>query len=588
MRVPTVPLVAACALLLFIAVQRLRKAQHEADTLRRSNAYLKDELELLRLNHESGPAQLARTTPAAVECPKPAPCPTASFAAAPTTTASTSSSDLSAALLEAHAHWDWHQLVKEMLLPFSAGIEEMQLETGVKRCNDNGTMYCTRIQVVANRLYITDYRAIFFDRHYAPARIMLLLELLKRRSIPDLDLVVAAVDEPRVKTKVESREWSRMIQRYPAAKSLDPRDARTAVLPPPLFSSTVNRAHLDLPWADFSFFMPRRPHKLRTPPWSLLHGKMYAESATVKWETKIELAMHTGNVGSPFRKRLAAVAEKNPETMFVNELFIGDHVKIKQTCREKGMERVGGYQKHQCYMTFTDQCSYKYLLNSASIGYANKFKYLLLCGSVVIYVGDGMTHKEFYEYGLLPGVHYVYAATAADVPATVRYLRKNDAYARAVAAAGRARVGSLSVEGVAHFFGELFTQYSSLQRFKVRPQPGAVEINCEDDLWRHYARDPHWMRNYLMEDNATCIRPIPPGTALGPPGWGGAYAGSKPRCYASHDLNKIAQPEACSKAGEPPNTGFQPGTSFEPYGKFPWAHPRERRMWTEGLSFGRN
>ena len=43
------------------------------------------------------------------------------------------------------------------------------------------------------------------------------------------------------------------------------------------------------------------------------------------------------------------------------------------------------------------QCSYKYLVNSASIGYANKFKYLLLCGSVVIYVNDGMQHKEFYE-----------------------------------------------------------------------------------------------------------------------------------------------------------------------------------------------
>ena len=107
-------------------------------------------------------------------------------------------------------------------------------------------------------------------------------------------------------------------------------------------------------------------------------------------------------------------------------------------------------------------------------------------------------------------------------------------------------------------------------------------------LWRHYALSKPWAQAYMMEDNATCIRPIPPGTALGPPGWGGAYAGSKPRCYASHDLNKIAQPEACSKAGEPPNTGFQPGTSFEPYGKFPWAHPRERRMWTEGLSFGRN
>ena len=102
---------------------------------------------------------------------------------------------------------------------------------------------------------------------------------------------------------------------------------------------------------------------------------------------------------------------------------------------------------------FIPQCSYKYLLNSASIGYANKFKYLLLCGSVVIYVMDGMLvslarlsparrskrhlqrslgtcndqhvhsphvglpqHKEFYEFGLLAGVHFVTVPTANDVP----------------------------------------------------------------------------------------------------------------------------------------------------------------------------
>ena len=45
--------------------------------------------------------------------------------------------------------------------------------------------------------------------------------------------------------------------------------------------------------------------------------------------------------------------------------------------------------QHLCYMPFEDQCGYKYLLNSASIGYANKFKSLLLCGSVVIYVRAG-------------------------------------------------------------------------------------------------------------------------------------------------------------------------------------------------------
>ena len=42
-------------------------------------------------------------------------------------------------------------------------------------------------------------------------------------------------------------------------------------------------------------------------------------------------------------------------------------------------------------------------------------------------------------------------------------------------------------------------------------------------------------------DNATCTKPITAGTPLGPPGWGGSYAGSKPRCVASHDLRSFAQ-----------------------------------------------
>ena len=52
---------------------------------------------------------------------------------------------------------------------------------------------------------------------------------------------------------------------------------------------------------------------------------MIRESAGVQWQDKIELAVHTGNVGSPFRKKLARAAEQNADTMLVNELFIGDH-----------------------------------------------------------------------------------------------------------------------------------------------------------------------------------------------------------------------------------------------------------------------
>ena len=158
-----------------------------------------------------------------------------------------------------------------------------------------------------------------------------------------------------------------------ALRALDPRlrvarpgdgrasetNGRRGELPPPLFSSTVNRGCVDLPWADFSFYMPRKSHKLRTPPWSVLQPRMMRQSAGVRWEDKIELAMHTGNVGSPYRKKLAAVAKDNADTMLVNELFIGDHGKITKTCHQIGRERKGGYQKHLCYMTFTEQCSYK-------------------------------------------------------------------------------------------------------------------------------------------------------------------------------------------------------------------------------------
>ena len=89
----------------------------------------------------------------------------------------------------------------------------------------------------------------------------------------------------------------------------------------------------------------------------------------------------------------------------------GDHKKIRQTCRELGLDKKGGYQQHRCYMKFEDQCRYKYLLNSASsmpnwgltpqrpahqfathafgprvgpVGYANKLKYLFLTGSVCL------------------------------------------------------------------------------------------------------------------------------------------------------------------------------------------------------------
>ena len=469
------------------------------------------------------------------------------------------------ALLLAHRLWDWRSIVRDMLQPWPR-IELSQLDAGVAACH-NSSMYCSRLQVVDGRLYITDYRAIFFDRHYAPSRIMPILETLRRNpKMANLDIVVAANDEPRVPAIPGDRtSWTKTCTRWPGGRGS---------LPPAMFSSTVNRGVMDLPWVDFAWFFPRRPHKLRTPPWSVLHPQLVEAGGKAAWEGKIELAMHTGNVGSPFRKELVKVAAKSPDEMLVNELFIGDHAKIRQTCRELGLDKEGGYQQHKCYMKFEDQCRFKYLLNSASIGYANKFKSLLLCGSVVLYVRDGMRHKEFYEYGLVSGIHYVSVDKAEDVPAKVRWLRENDDYARAVAQAGRARMSSLDVGALTDFMAEVFAQYARRQAFQVRPQPGAVRIECEDDLWRHYALSRPWLDNYLMLDNATCVHPPAKGEKLGPPGWGGAYRGSKPRCTASHDLAEIAQPHACEY-----DKPYSTSESWEPFGSWPKPHERDPNHW---------
>ena len=300
-------------------VSRLRQPGLEAAEmarLRHANANLQKKLDTLEAQLAVGGRPAARGTTAA---------------AAPSSAGDANASALADELLKLHSAWDWKAIAHDMLQPFSY-IDEAMVENGVGECFKNGTMYCMRLQVVSNRLYITDYRAVFFDRHYAPARVMPMLDVLRRHKIPDVDLVVAAVDEPRVKTKVDLREWTATVQKYHGGASCvagggPAPSTSVASLPPPLFSSTVNRAHLDLAWPDFSFYMPRKPHKLRTPPWSSLHPQMLTQSARLSWDTKTPLAVHTGNVGSPFRKRLAEEARRSPGEMLVNELFIGDHGK---------------------------------------------------------------------------------------------------------------------------------------------------------------------------------------------------------------------------------------------------------------------
>ncbi len=393
---PSALLGAALLVLLFTfyIARRSTLLIDEITQLRHTNAALKrraDEVDVLQRQLDRLEAKISEASAQAAPCVASSSSVLVSGARSGSGTAASSGSGANisaAALLNVHTRWDWRSIVDEFLRPWPA-ISREQLDSAVAACNGSA-MYCQRFQVHNGKLFITDYAAIFFDRHYAPARVLPLLDTLRRHPrLPNLDIVVAGNDEPRVHNVPGDRsQWRRSCQRYCG----DGTPSSAGRAPPALFSSTTNRAALDLPWLDFAWHFPKRPHKLRTPPWSVLHPQLVQVGERVPWADKIELAMHTGNVGSHQRKLLSAVAKGSPETMLVNELFIGDHATIRKRCVELGLERTGGFQQHKCFMTFEDQCSYKYLLNSASIGYANKFKSLLLCGSVRVSYAPSECH----------------------------------------------------------------------------------------------------------------------------------------------------------------------------------------------------
>ncbi|EOD34076.1 hypothetical protein EMIHUDRAFT_441372 [Emiliania huxleyi CCMP1516] len=457
-----------------------------------------------------------------------------------------------------HHRWYWTDLVLNSLRPFAklnGGITRSGLRLAEQKCKIS--TWCHRAQVIGGRLYITDIRAIFFDRNYAMARVMPLLLTLKAwPNLPDLDAVFSGTDYPIMEIP---RDAAHMMRMYGARQAI-----------PPVFSPTANSLTHDLPWPDFSFFPPRSrcgkacTHPLKTPRWQESHPNLAAMGKEVGWDAKIDRAVFTGHaqalgqrVGcnmktSPNRRAIYHYAEQFPELLMVNEVYIKT---TPPSCFEVGEPNVtrGGVLQNKCGFSFKEMCRYRYLLNVGSNGYANKLKYLFLCGSVVIWVRTDSLNYEFFEKQFLPGVHYAAADTVDDVPDVIRELQRDPEYARSLAQRGFERMLQMDTAEVTHYCYEMLKGYAALQRFTPKRDPRSIEINCEDDLIRHYDRgrgDTYagvLQERYLTQDNSTCLRPPSAGAPLGPPGWGGAFNGTKPPCLASHDLAAKEEVGVCDK-----------------------------------------
>eukprot|EP00966_Prymnesium_polylepis_P170978 3952123-Prymnesium_polylepis.1 len=99
----------------------------------------------------------------------------------------------------------------DSLRPFdklNGGITMEGLRLAEQKCKIS--TWCHRAQVINGRLYVTDLRAIFFDRHYAMARVMPLLLAMKRFPVPDLDAVFSGTDYPIMEIPRDAAHMKRM------------------------------------------------------------------------------------------------------------------------------------------------------------------------------------------------------------------------------------------------------------------------------------------------------------------------------------------------------------------------------------------
>jgi hypothetical protein len=139
------------------------------------------------------------------------------------------------------------------------------------------------------------------------------------------------------------------------------------------------------------------------------------------------------------------------------------------------------------FKTIQQYCQYKYLLHQEGWSYSNRLKYLLLCGSPVIYAN--FFGWEEYWYHLLKHDYNIVVFKDKENEKAFKNLTQaiiqDDKKAKFIGTNGRALIQKyLSEQAVLCYFRNLLIEYEKLFTYKPRKHPNAVKI---DDFLIEYS-----------------------------------------------------------------------------------------------------
>jgi len=149
----------------------------------------------------------------------------------------------------------------------------------------------------------------------------------------------------------------------------------------PHFSATKFPDELKFLVPDFSF---NHWKEARIPEWPVIQEKLREARKLHPFSKRIAKAFWRGAVTGFTRSLLVKISENNPEVVDAKFMDWNDNMQ---------------------YVSLPDHCQYKYLVHTDGNSYSARLKYLMGCGSIVLY--QEQDFPEFWSHLLEDGVNMI-------------------------------------------------------------------------------------------------------------------------------------------------------------------------------------
>eukprot|EP00741_Cyanophora_paradoxa_P018069 tig00021037_g17448.t1 len=325
--------------------------------------------------------------------------------------------------------------VEADLAPWSLGNISAEL---VDRAEDLGD---ARFQIIQNRLYAHGR----LDPPRIRAVTAMLLALLRRVKMPDVDFVVSASDLPAVPRHV----------------------------PIPVFSAVKSDAHSDILIPDGRAFTEEWAAMVGEypgePAWSEKHGRLLWRGSPPGGWSGVEVAASAPEREHVPRARLMKIAEGYAEDI--------DAGFASHEPQDKSLEKAAAtFGPTRPFVPLSDQLKSKLLLSLDGEGVPSSFLPELASGSLPF--KQTSPYYQFNHRWLQPWEHFVpVSPTLDDLPDLIRWSRENDAGASAAAAAGARFVRErLRQSDVLTYLARALTRYAGMLRYSPRALSSAAPV----------------------------------------------------------------------------------------------------------------